>query len=97
MEYNKWREMVATSKWAQRRWKNDLYNKLRWPWVANKTWCGLLKMRKGTSQLEHVLLLSKQESTTAISSTEKTKLLADKFFITIIVEYARRLSAQLEK
>ena len=43
------RRMVTTSRWAVRRWEEDLRRKLCGPGVGNKTWWSLVKDRQGLS------------------------------------------------
>ena len=87
--------MTATSKWAQRRWENDLYSKLCGPGVGNKNWWSLVKERQGTSHQETIPPLTRQNGTTAASSKEKTHLLADIFSAKMTVADPNRPPPQL--
>ena len=93
---NACKQMVATSKWARRRWENDLRNKLRGPGVGSKTWWSLVKEKQGASHQESIPPLSKPDGTTATSSSEKAELLAGLFAQKMTVEDPRRTPPRLE-
>ena len=87
--------MTATSKWAQRRWENNLRSKLCGPGVGNKTWWTLIKERQGTSHLETIPPLTRQDGTAAASSKDKADLLADIFSAKMTVADPNRTPPQL--
>ena len=87
--------MTATSKWAQRRWENDLRSKLCGPGVGNKTLWSLVKERQVTSHQETIPPLTRQDGTTAVSSKEKAHLLADIFSAKMTIADPNRSPPQL--
>ncbi|MPC21510.1 hypothetical protein E2C01_014499 [Portunus trituberculatus] len=70
------RRMVVTSKWAIKKWEENLHRKLCGPGVGNQTWWSLVKDRQGTGHQESIPPLSKQDGTVATSSKERAQLLA---------------------
>ncbi|KAG0718991.1 hypothetical protein GWK47_007413 [Chionoecetes opilio] len=73
------RRMVVSSKWAIKKWEEDLRRKLRGPGVGNKTWWSLVKEKQGISRQDSIPPLTKQDGTAAVSSKEKAQLLANLF------------------
>ncbi|MPC26722.1 hypothetical protein E2C01_019869 [Portunus trituberculatus] len=67
--------MVVTSKWAIKKWEENLRRKLCGPGVGNKTWWSLVKDKQGTGHQESIPPLSKQDGTVTTSS-KKAQLLA---------------------
>ena len=89
------RQMQTTSKWAIRRWEDDLRSKLRGPGVGSKTWWTLVKERQGTSFQDSIPPLTKPDGSTANSSREKAELLADLFATKMAVSDPLRPPPQL--
>ncbi|KAG0713833.1 hypothetical protein GWK47_015309 [Chionoecetes opilio] len=73
------RRMVVSSKWAIKKWEEDLGRKLRGPGVGNKTWWSLVKEKQRISRQDSIPPLTKQDGTAAVSSKEKARLLANLF------------------
>ncbi len=90
------KQMVDTSRWARRRWENDLRSKLSGPGVGSKTWWTLVKERQGTSHQESIPPLSKGDGTTATNSKEKAELLAELFSNKMTVDDPTRSPPQLD-
>ena len=91
------KSMVATCRWAQQRWERDLQSKLCGPGVGSKTWWALVKERQGGSHHETIPPLTKQDGTTATSSKEKAKLLADLFSTKMSVPDPNRPPPQMDQ
>ena len=89
------KRMVATSKWAIKRWENDQRRKLTGPGVGSKTWWTLVKEKQGTSHQEAIPPLTKSDGTSATSSREKAMLLADLFSTKMTIEDPGRPPPQL--
>ena len=73
------RRMVVTSRWAMKKWEEDLRRKLRGPRVGNQTWWSLVKEKQGISRQDTIPPLTRQDGTVATSSKEKAQLLAALF------------------
>ena len=95
------RRMVVTSRWAMKKWEEDLRRKLRGPGVGNKTWWSLVKEKQGISRQDTIPPLTRQDGTVATSSKEKAQLLAALFAEKMRVEAPQhpppRLDQQCEK
>ena len=89
------RQMRTTSRWAIRRWEDDMKRKLRGPGIGSKTWWTLVKERQGTGHQDTIPPLTKPDSSTATSSKEKAELLADLFAAKMTVGDPRRQPPQL--
>ena len=73
------KKMIATRKWAQTRWRDDIRQKLTGPGVGNKTWWKLVKEKQGLTRQENIPPLNKYDGTVASTSQEKADLLGRMF------------------
>ena len=91
------RRMTTTSRWAIKRWEEDLKRKLCGPGVGNKTWWSLVKERQGISRQDTIPPLTRRDGTVATSSKEKAQLLAALFAEKMRVEAPRQPPPHLDQ
>ena len=73
------KQMSTTSKWAERRWQEDLRRQLSDSGTGGKKWWNIIKEKQGLTRQEHIPPLNNPDGTVASSNLEKAELLGRMF------------------
>ena len=73
------KEMTSTSKWAKRRWENELKQKLSNPNIEHKQWWTLVKDIQGHGHDTTIPPLNKRDGTVAANNQQKADVLGQLF------------------